>query len=167
MESAREQLREIVRRRHDGTATYRADDTPLLVTVLTQIERARDAEAVPFVVDLWCARTANGLLSERLESIAHELARWRVAEAMGIAIAEPDSFSRFRAAFDDDLLQQPEGVSFANAILSAFSFVATRHSDGSITNPKFVYQPVAETIVRPEWLALLVSLRDHDDLVLR
>lgn len=163
--AARERLREIVERRrvHDG-ATYRADDARLLLQALASIEQARDPESLPWVVELWCTRPKNGLVLERLESIATSLDRWRPEKAMGAAVAEPGSFDRYKGAFDADTLQEAAGVAFAKAILSAFSFVATGHADGSISSPKFAHPPMAQALQRPEWIELLASLRDHDDL---
>lgn len=133
---------------HDG-ATYRADDTRLLLQSLASIERSRDPDALPWVIELWCTRPKNGLVLEQLESIAARLEAWRTEKAMGPALAEPGSFDRYVRAFDADLLQEAAGIAFAKAIVSGFSFVLTGRADASLSNPEPAHAPMAAPRTSP------------------
>ena len=157
-----ELLRGIVERRRESAG--RPDDYRALLGVLTLVQERRETRALPWVIELWCSRPKGGGLLDRLVEIAAQLHAWNTRKAMGEAVAEESSFSRFAAAFDDDLLRETGGVAYACAVLGAFSFVAIDDGDGKLRDAKFAHPGVVDALGRAEWIRLLAAFRDHEDL---
>jgi hypothetical protein len=162
--AARDELREIVERCRAGPRAQLPDDTRRLLAALVEIRRTADLGALPWILELWCSRPKSGIIVEQLGEIAADLRRWRTEAALGALVAEPGSFDRLRHVFDEELLREHDGVAFAHAVLAAWSFVDVVRPDGTLEARKFPHAAAAAALEQPQWIRLLSSLRDHDDL---